>query len=75
MWKLSILTIASPFYYKFWSQVATIDQNLFKVISNKEKIKLEDNDGGEGSISSCTASDKTCSNIGLGVTANNVEEE
>lgn len=45
------------------------------MISNKEKIKLDDNDGGEGSISSCTASDSTCSNIGLGYNANNVVED
>jgi len=59
----------------FWSQVATIDYKLFKVISNKEKIKLDDNDGGEGDLSSCSASDSTCSNIGLGYTANNVEDD
>lgn len=50
----------------FWSQVATVDYKLFKVISNKEKIKLDDNGGGEGDLSSCSASDSTCSNIGLG---------
>jgi len=59
----------------FWSQVATIDYELFKVISKKEKIKLDDNDGDEGDLSSCSASDSSCSNIGLGYTANNVKEE
>jgi len=57
----------------FWSQVATIDYKLFKVISNKEKIKLDDNDGGEGDLSSCEGDDNTCSNMGLGDTANDVD--
>jgi len=46
-----------------------------KVISNKEKIQLKEHDGGEGDNNSCTASDSTCSNIGLGYAANNVEDQ
>jgi len=36
---------------------------------------MGDHEGGEGDIESCTASDSTCDNIGLGICANNVVEE
>jgi len=36
---------------------------------------MGDHDGGEGDVESCTASDSTCDNIGLGICANNVVEE
>eukprot|EP00801_Mesodinium_rubrum_P004860 Mrub_04863.p1 GENE.Mrub_04863~~Mrub_04863.p1 ORF type:complete len:377 (+),score=42.93 Mrub_04863:38-1168(+) len=62
-WGMMIL--AAPFYYLFWSQVATVEYNLIKVVSNKEKIKIDDTEGGEGDISSCTASDEAVENIGI----------
>lgn len=43
-----------------------------KVISNKEKIQIGNDDGGEGDISDCTASDSECSGIGLGNSANEI---
>lgn len=55
--------------------MATIDYRLLKVVSNKEKIQLKENDGGEGDLASCTASDSTCSNIGLGFAANNIVDD
>lgn len=58
----------------FWSQVATIDYRLLKVVSNKEKVQLRSDDGGEGDLSSCTADDETCSYIGLGYNADVVED-
>lgn len=42
-----------------------MEYNLIKVISNKEKIKVDDTEGGEGDNSSGSADDETVNNMGI----------